>query len=257
MNNFFSHAVEDLNITGYQVENHSPLPQDDKVLNAIRKFKGHPSILKIKENVIVSEKFTFVEKNVDEIKTEIEGLNTNKPTTHNNIPAKVLVNCKDICAECITNVYNDSLSECNFPALLKLADISPAHKKFETTLKINYRPISILPSVSKIFEGNMYDQIYAYMNKYLSPYLCGFGKGYSAQHCLMVMLERWNKAVDNKQIAGAILTDLSKAFDCLNHELLIAKLEAYGFDHLSLGYVFSYISERKQRTKVNNQFSAW
>ena len=63
------------------------------------------------------------------------------------------------------------------------------------------------------------------MEKYLSPYLWGFRKGYSAQYCLMIMLERWNKALDNKKIAGVILTDLSKAFNCLHHELLIAKLE--------------------------------
>ena len=169
----------------------------------------------------------------------------------------MLVNCKDISAGYITTAYNVSLAECNFPASLKNANITPAHKKLETTLKINYRPIRILPSVSKIFESNMYDQIYTHMDKYLSPYLCGFHKGYSAQYCLMNMLERWNKALGNKKIAGAILSDLSKAFDCLHHGHLIAKLEAYGFDHISLGYIDSYISGRKQRTKVNNKFSGW
>ena len=71
------------------------------------------------------------------------------------------------------------------------------------------------------------------------------------------MLERWRKALDNNSEAGAILTDLSKAFDCINHELLIAKLKVYGFEHDSLAYIYSYFSERKQRTKVNNSFSAW
>ena len=68
----------------------------------------------------------------------------------------------------------------------------------------------------------------------------GFRKGYSTQHCLTVMLDKWNKAIDNGKLAGALLTDLSKAFDCLNHELLIAKLEAYGFDQSSLSYIYSY-----------------
>ena len=71
------------------------------------------------------------------------------------------------------------------------------------------------------------------------------------------MLERWKKALDKSKIAGAILTDLSKAFDCLNNELLIAKLEAYGFSHTSLAYIYSYLSGRKQRTKVNNALSSW
>ena len=73
----------------------------------------------------------------------------------------------------------------------------------------------------------------------------------------MIMLERWKKALDNSNTAGALLTDLSKAFDCLNHELLIAKLEAYGFHHSAITYILSYLSNRKHRTKVNNFFSSW
>ena len=138
-----------------------------------------------------------------------------------------------------------------------MADITPAHKKEETTNKENYRPVSILPSISKILEGNMYDNIYMYMDKYLSPYLCGFRRGYSAQHCLIHMLEQWNKAMDNKCYAGALLTDLSKAFDCINHELLIAKLEAYGFDKDSLKFILSYLTDRMHRTKLNNSLSPW
>ena len=68
------------------------------------------------------------------------------------------------------------------------------------------------------------------------------------------MLDKWSKALDNGKIAGALLTDLSKAFDCLHHELLIAKLEAYGFDQSSLSFIYSYLSDRKQRTKVNNLY---
>ena len=71
------------------------------------------------------------------------------------------------------------------------------------------------------------------------------------------MLERWKKALDKGKLAGALLNDLSKAFGCINHELLIAKLEAYGFDHESLIYVYSYLSDRKQRTIVNVSFSTW
>ena len=117
--------------------------------------------------------------------------------------------------------------------------------------------MSILPSISKIFERMMEYQILKYMNNHLSTYLCGFRKGYSTQHCLMVMLEKWRKALDKRNFAGALLTDLSKAFDCLNHELLTAKLDAYGFDHTALTYIDSYLTGRKQRTKVNNSFSSW
>ena len=144
-----------------------------------------------------------------------------------------------------------------FPDPLKLADISPIYKKDDATNKENYRPVSILPSVSKIFERNMFDQISHYIEKYLSPYLCGLRKGFSAQHCLVVMLKKWKKVLDSGEFAGALLTDLSKAFDCNNHNILIAKLHAYGFDHRSLVYIYSYLSGRMHRTKVNNSFSSW
>ena len=85
----------------------------------------------------------------------------------------------------------------------------------------------------------------------------GIGEGYSTEYCLMVMLEKCKKALDNSNIAGALLTDLSKAFDCLNHNLLIAELAAYGFEYPTLAFIYSYVTGRKQRTKVNNSISAW
>ena len=103
----------------------------------------------------------------------------------------------------------------------------------------------------------MHLQISRYMDFYLSEYLCCFRKGYSTHHCLILMLEKWRKALDKRNLAGALLTDLSKAFDCLNHALLIAKLDAYGFNYSSLALIFNYLSDRKQRTKVNNSFSTW
>ena len=106
--------------------------------------------------------------------------------------------------------------KCTFPSTLKQADITPVYKKEERTDKGNYRPVGILPSVSKLFEQTLHDQISYYIDKHLSPNLCGFRKGYSTQHCLSIMLQRWEKALDNSKIAGALLTDLSKAFDSLN-----------------------------------------
>ena len=83
----------------------------------------------------------------------------------------------------------------------------------------------------------MSEQISKFIDKNLSPYLSGFRKGYNSQHCLLLMIEKWKKALDNKKHAGAILTDLSKAFDCITHELLIAKLDAYGFDKNALKFI--------------------
>ena len=101
----------------------------------------------------------------------------------------------------------------------------------------------------------MSEQISKFIDKNISLYLSGFRKGYNTQHCLLLMIEKWKNALDKKKHAGAILTDRSKAFDCINHELLIAKLEAYGFDKNALIFIHSYITGRKQRTSVNNILS--
>ncbi len=91
---------------------------------------------------------------------------------------------------------------------------------------------------------------------FLSPLLCGFRKGYGTQHALLRLIETCNKSLDSGGIAGAVFTDLSKAFDCLSHELLIAKLNAYGFSRSALLFVHSYLIDRRQRLKVNGSFSA-
>ena len=92
---------------------------------------------------------------------------------------------------------------------------------------------------------------------FLLKHQCGFRKGYSTQQCLLAMLEKWRSAVDNKKTFGVLLTDLSKAFDCLSHELLLAKLHAYGFSIPALRLVYRFLKNRKQRTKINSTYSCW
>ena len=140
---------------------------------------------------------------------------------------------------------------------MKEADIVPVHKKKSKFSKENYRPISILPNISKVYERCLYDQISNFFEDVFSKYQCGFRKGYSAQHCLLVMIEKWKKIVDYGGVFGALLTDLSKAFDCIPHDLIIAKLEAYGFQTDALNLVYDYLSNRKQRVKINETFSCW
>ena len=94
------------------------------------------------------------------------------------------------------------------------------------------------------------------MDKFLSKYQCGFRKGYNAQHCLLAMIEKWKKAVDNGNVFGALLTDLSKAFDCLPHDLIIAKLNSYDFNLTALNLIHNYLTKQKQRTKINQLYSS-
>ena len=149
------------------------------------------------------------------------------------------------------------IDNAEFPDSLKRADVTPVHKKGDTSLMNNYRPISVLPTLSKLFEKLLYQQINSYINKYLNSGLCGFREGFSAQHCLITMTEKIKNVLDKGGIGGALLTDLSKAFDCIQHDLLIAKLHAYGFNMKSLKLLNNYLYNRKQRTKINSTFSEW
>jgi len=151
-----------------------------------------------------------------------------------------------------TNVGNNV-----YPDTLKLADVNPAHKKEARINPENYRPISVLTSTSKVFERVLHDQINSKMKGILSSKLCGYRKGFGSQHALISMIEHWRKSLDNKGYAGCVLMDLSKAFDCMNHELLLAKLYAYGFSKNSIKIIHSYLKNRWQRVKINHSFSQW
>ena len=174
-----------------------------------------------------------------------------------DIPTKIIKDTVDICKNKITDCFNTSIYDCNFPNLMKFGDVTPVFKKDDKTKKENYRPICILSPFSKVFERILSNQISSFMKGKLSDNLCGFRKGYNTQHALLNLLENWRYHLDNKEIVGAIFCDLSKAFDTLPHDLLIAKLEAYGFGYNSLKLIYDYLSNRKQRCKVGSAYSTW
>ena len=192
------------------------------------------------------------------VEKEIKNLDCNKANPLNSIPAKLIKESDIICSEYLTQTWNeDIITKYEFPSLLKLADITPTFKKGDRTSTKNYRPISILPTASKIFERIMKSQLVSYFESYLSPYLCGFRKGFNTQKALLRLIEKWKMTLDKSGYAAALLMDLSKAFDTINHELLIAKLNAYGFGKGALRTIWNYLSDRKQRTKINDSFSSW
>ena len=258
LNNFFIKAMETLEI-GPFAPNVVNNVQEESLETITKKYETHLSILKIKQIVNARNKtFTFTDTTPNIIKDEISKLNPKKASVVNDIPTKILIASRDIVCSHLSKIYNNSKNDYTYPKNLKLADVIPVHKKEETTLLKNYRPtISLVPIVSKLYERNMCNQIISYIDNFLSPYLFRYRKGYSTEHCLTVMLEQWEKALDDKGTAGAILTDLSKAFDCLNHNLLLSKMEAYGFDKGALEFIQDDLKGRRQRTRVNDTFSSW
>ena len=122
-----------------------------------------------------------------------------KAAVENDISAKNLMETNEISSIFLTKIYNDSKDDQIFPGTLKNADVIPIHKKDERTSKEKYRPVSLLPLISKLFERDMYNQILSYIEKHLSPYLFGFRKSHSTEQCLNVMIEKWKKALDEKK----------------------------------------------------------
>ena len=259
--NFFSDAIKNL---GIEEPNHVILNITDSCINydpvmrAIYKYHNHPSIKLItKSRYNCQEMFSFSETTLETVFKELLKLNNSTSCPTESIPTKIIKENIDIITHKIHTDFNHSIGSGIFPSNLKWADVIPAHKKEDRTDKSNYRPISILTNISKVFERLMYNQMYTYIENILSNYQCGFRKNYSSQHCLLVMVERWKRCIDKKGSAGVLLTDLSKAFDCLNHDLLIAKLHAYDFDYKSLKLIQDYLSYRFQRVKINSSYSSW
>ena len=127
--------------------------------------------------------------------------------------------------------------------------MKPVFKKDSRTDKKNYRPISILPHVSKIYEKCLNKQLQEYFQV-----LLGFWKGYSVINALIPMIEKWRTFLDEGGAFEPLLTNLSAAFDCFSHEKLIAKLHFYGVDTNYLNLLPSYLTKQRQRVKLNDTY---
>ena len=148
------------------------------------------------------------------------------------------------------------VEQCIFPEKMKIADVSPVFKNGDATVKKNFRPISVLSSLSKVFERLLLKQILPFIEKRLSSILCALKKGHSTQHALFRVVEVLRRCIDKGGVTAMVFMDLSKAYNCLPHDLLIAKLEAYGFGIDGLKLIHSYLTERRQRVKIDSSFSS-
>ena len=157
----------------------------------------------------------------------------------------------------ICNIANAIICKETFPNRLKMAQVTPIFKKDDPFIPKNYRPVSILPTLSKIYERLISDQLSEHFNKIFHNFLSAFRPAYGCQTTLLRIVEDWKEALDKDMYVGAVLMDLSKAFDCLPHDLLVAKLEAYGVSQGSCKLLESYLGQRHQRVKIGDFFSTW
>ena len=172
-----------------------------------------------------------------------------------DVPTKIIKEIDDLFATFITKNFKICLNKREFPEILKIAEVTAIYKKANPFEKDNYRPISILSNISKNFERIMHNQLNNFFINKLSKYQCGFRKGFGTQHCFLVMIEKLRKIQDNEGAFAAVFIDLSKAFDCISLDLLIAKLNAYGFDKKSLTFILAYLTNQKQKTKIGSSSS--
>ena len=238
-NKYFLNIVKKLGILTKEQTMYSAANQLSEVEMAIIKYKNHPSIKAITDRMekLGNPIFNFKLTSHEETEKEINNLKIKKVSQKSDVPVKIIKENVDIISYFLYHNFNNLLSCATFPTSMKYADVTPIHKKDDKTDKENYRPTSIFPKHSKVYERLMYHHIYPYFDTLFSKFQCGFRKGFNAQHCVLALIEKWRKTLDTGGETGAVLTDLSKAFDCIDHNLLIAKLDAYGFEKQSIGFL--------------------
>ena len=186
--------------------------------------------------------FNFVDK-------EIRTMCANKATGLDEISCKILKLARPIIVESLTYILNLSLSTGIFPKVWKQAKVTPLHKSGALNDTNNYRPISILSVVSKILERAVHNHLYSYVsqNSVLNVHQSGFRPGHSTETSLVDMVDDWLDNINSGKMTGVAFIDLRKAFDTVNHSMLIKKIRDIGASDVTVNWFESYLSERTQK----------
>ena len=229
-------------------------PEQDSstVEKIIQHYQNHPSIKTIKNNYINQKPFDFPEPTVKDINSIIKSLDPKKATGPDGIPIKILRHASNIIDSHFCSIIKEDLKKNKYSEEPKTALVRPIFKKNERNKVENYRPVSILSGMSKIYERFIHNCLSSYAESFLSNFVSAYRKSYSSNHVLLRLIENWKKSLDNKNFVGTVLMDLSKAFDCIPHDLLVAKLHAYGLSKEAVTFLYSYLKRRKQGVKINN-----
>lgn len=218
---------------------------------------GHESVRYIQQHLSMKDVLTFSSVSEKHVYKKLRRLDVKKATGFDAIPPKLIKIAADCLCKPVTYLINMCIKTSKFPEMLKYAEVSPIYKKDDPLDKKNYRPISVLPCLSKVFESVIIDQMSEFFDRIASPYMSGFRKSHNCQSVLLRFVEKCKTAIDNNMVYGAVLTDLSKAFDCLPHRLVVSKLRAYGLSEDSCMLIANYFTGRKQRVKIGGNRGEW
>ncbi len=174
-----------------------------------------------------------------------------------NIPARFLRDAAEVITPCITHIINMSIEQGYCPNDFKFARVIPLYKKGSKLEHGNYRPVSILCSLSKIIEKIIFEQIDTYLASHnlLYEFQSGFRKSHSTDTCVLYLTDHIRREVDKGYFCGMVMLDLQKAFDTVDHGILICKLKAIGFNDLAVSWVSSYLRDRKQVVDIGGTMS--
>ena len=218
----------------------------------IRNYKHHPSINQIRKKCTNPKVYGLSEAKKEEINILIKRLNPKKGTGPDGIPCKIIKLSADVVDKHLTNIINTGLECSCFSENAKIASVKPIYKKESRPDKNNYRPVNFLNGFSKIYERFINDKLLNHVNDILSDFVSAYRSKYSSDHMILRLIEEWKEKLDKGFSAGPVLMDLSKTFDCIPHDLLIAKLNAHGFDRKSLVFFYSYLKQRNQCVNLGN-----
>ena len=200
-----------------------------------------------------NQKFTLNEVNEQTVTRIIENIPAKNSCGYDDISSIFLKQIATSIIKPLTIVINQVLNNGIFPDKLKIAKVVPIFKSGDCALTNNYRPISLLPVISKVIEKIIYTQLSLYFesNKLFSDSQYGFRPNHSTEQATLELTDRIISAMDNNDVPIGIFLDLSKAFDTIDHAILLSKLEHYGVDGIPLQLVKSYLTNRKQYVKIN------
>jgi len=207
--------------------------------------------------VDVKNCFKFTTICEDQVFKILQSLDSKKATGLDGVSSRLLKAGATPLASPLTKLFNLSLSSGQVPQQWKTARVTPLFKEGSKTDANNYRPISVLPVVMKIFERLIHNQLYSFLsqNNLLSSNQSGFRPGHSTQTTLIEVSDYILKNIDKGKVVGGVFIDLKKAFDTVNHSILLGKLKSFGILGLELDWFTSYLDNRMQATKVGNVVS--